>query len=92
MRYNDRMIQLLDHIVPGNGSLATLVRDANDPRWIDGSLNHLLEQRLASEDGRFLRIVEKIEEVVRDLEKLLGIRDGDVHIWHGSRRLQVVLY
>ena len=67
-----------------NDSLTTLVRDVNDPRWIVGNFNHLLEQRLASEHGRLIRIVHRIEEVVRYLTKLLGIKDGDVRIWNGS--------
>ena len=49
MRYQDDMVRLLDSVVAERDSLTKLVRDASDPRWIDGSLTNLLEQRLASE-------------------------------------------
>ena len=78
MRYNDNMIRLLDPIIADNGSLTMLVQDANDPRWTDGSLDTLLEQRLASEYDRFLRIIKRMEEVVVELKKLLRIQDDGV--------------
>lgn len=86
MRYNENMVRLLDPIVVKSDSLAALVRNANDPRWTDGSLTHPLEQRLASEHGRFLRIIQRMEEEIRDLKKLLGIRDGNVRTGHGFQR------
>jgi hypothetical protein len=82
MRYNENMARLLDPIIADNDSLTTLVRDAHDPRWTDGSLDALLEQRLASEYGRFVRVVMRMEEVVGDLKKLLQIKDGDVRFEH----------
>lgn len=85
MKYNENMIRLLDPIVANSDSLTTLVRDAKDPRWFDGSLTRLLEQRLASEHGRFLRIIQRMEEEIRGLKRLLGIRDGNVH-WIGSEQ------
>lgn len=78
MRYNGNMTRLLDPIAVDNDSLTTLVRDARDPRWTDGSLTPLLKQRLASELGRFLRIIQRMEEEIRGLKRLLGIKDGDV--------------
>ncbi|CAD6582253.1 MAG: hypothetical protein ASARMPREDX12_000882 [Alectoria sarmentosa] len=78
MRYNGNMIRLLDPIVADSDSLTTLVGNANDPRWIDGSLAHLLEQRLASEHKRFLRIIQRMEEEIRELKRFLGIKDGAV--------------
>lgn len=78
MKYNENMIRLLDPIVANSDSLTTLVRDAEDPRWFDGSLTRLLEQRLASEHGRFLRIIRRMEEEIRELKRLLGIKDGNV--------------
>lgn len=78
MRYNENIIRLLDPIVSDNNSLTALVRNAKDPRWIDGSLDVLLEQRLASEYGRVIRIIERMEAVVEELKKLLRIQDDDV--------------
>ncbi len=78
MRYHGNMTRLLDPIVTDNESLTTLVGDAKDPRWSDGSLTRPLEQRLASEHGRFLRIVQRMEEEIKGLRKLLGIKNGEV--------------
>jgi hypothetical protein len=78
MRYNENMIQLLDPIIADNESLYELVQNAKDPRWTDGSLAAPLEQRLASEYERFLRVVNRMDEVVRSLERLLQIKDGNV--------------
>lgn len=73
MKYNENMIRLLDPIIADNESLNMLVRNAKDPRWKDGSLDIPLEKRLASEHDRFLRIVERMEEVVESLKKFLRI-------------------
>ena len=78
MRYNENIIQLLDPMFSDNDSLIALVRNARDPRWTDGSLDILLEQRLASEYGRVVRIIKRMEEVMGDLKKLLKIQDDDV--------------
>ncbi|KAI1502965.1 hypothetical protein F5X99DRAFT_407522 [Biscogniauxia marginata] len=83
MRYNENMIRLLDPIVTDNESLAKLVEDPTDPRWKDGSLDGPLEQRLFSELDRFLRIIDRMHEVVVGLENLLQIKDGQVS-WVGS--------
>jgi hypothetical protein len=78
MRYNENMIRLLDPIISDSDSLTALVRNAKDPRWTDGSLCEALEQRLASEHERFLRIVERMENVVEYLKKLLQIKGSKV--------------
>ena len=78
MRYNENMTRLLDPIIPDNESLKELVQNPQDPRWDDGSLVEPLEQRLASEWDRFLRIMRRMDEVMADLKKLLGIKDGEV--------------
>jgi len=78
MRYNENMIRLLDPIITDNESLTKLVGNPRDPRWRDGSLDEPLEQHLASEHERFLRIVDRMNEVVEDLKKLLQIKDGRV--------------
>lgn len=80
------MTLLLDPIISDPYSLNALVQDAEDPRWFDGSLNGLLEQRLASEHGRFLRIVQRMDKEFRELKKLLGIKDGNVRIQQDSQR------
>lgn len=80
MRYNENMIRLLEPIIADNDSLNPLVRDAKEPRWTNGSLDVSLEVRLASEHGRFLRIVKKMEEVVESLKKLLQIKANDVRL------------
>ena len=89
MKYNENMIRLLDPIVPDNSSLTVLVRNPKDPRWTDGSLAGLLEQRLASEHGRFLRIVQRMEGVVGELKKLLRIEEGNVRLKHRSRNCPI---
>ena len=78
MRYNENMIRLLDPIISNNASLTALILNTNDSRWTDGSLVRLLEERLAGQQGRFMRIVEKMEEIIEKLKKLLQIRDGNV--------------
>ena len=80
MRYHENMIRLLDPIITDNESLTVLVRDPADPRWRNGSLDGLLEQRLASEHERFFRIVERMNKVVEDLKKRLQIEDGGVRL------------
>ena len=86
MRYNENMVRLLHPIVVESDSLTALVQNAKDPRWTDGSLTHPLEQRLASEHGRFLRIIQRMEEEVGDLKKLLGIRKENVCTGHSFQR------
>ena len=86
MRYNENMLRLLDPIIVESDSLTALVQNAKDPRWTDGSLTHPLEQRLASEHERFLRIIQRMEEEIKDLKKLLGIRDGHVRNRCSSQR------
>lgn len=90
MRYNENMIRLLDPIIADNDSLTALVRDANEPRWTDGSLDVLLENRLASEHERFLRIVKRMEDVVESLKKFLQIKDSHVGLKHDY--LDLMLY
>ncbi|KAI8635428.1 hypothetical protein F5Y19DRAFT_469299 [Xylariaceae sp. FL1651] len=83
MRYNENMIRLLDPVITDTGSLAKLVEDPTDHRWKDHSLDDLLKRHLASELDRFLRIINRMYDVVRDLNKLLQIQDGQVS-WVGS--------
>ncbi|RSL82809.1 hypothetical protein CEP51_004917 [Fusarium floridanum] len=83
MRYHENMIRLLDPIIGDNESLARLVGDPSDWRWHDHSLDSLLEQRLSSELDRFLRIIDRMHEVMLDLNKLLQIEGGQVS-WVGS--------
>ena len=78
MRYHENMIRLLDPIIGDNESLTQLVGDATDSRWLDHSLDSLLEQRLSSELDRFLRIVDRMHDVMLDLNKLLQIEGGQV--------------
>ena len=92
MRYNGNMTRLLDPIIADNDSLTSLVQNAKDPRWTDGSLTHLLKQHLTSEYGRFLRIMERMEEEIGGLKKLLGIKDGEVRPERNSRHLPIMIY
>ena len=92
MRYNGNMERLLDPVIVDNDSFTSLVQNANDPRWTDGSLTDLLKQRLSSELERFLRIIKRMEEEIGSLKKLLGIKDGKVRLEHDSRHLQIMIY
>lgn len=92
MKYNDNMTRLLDPIIADNESLNALVRNAKDPRWKDGSLDVPLEMRLASEHDRFLRIVERMEEVVESLKKFLRIEDSHVPERPWERHLKRVRF
>ncbi|MCJ1428158.1 hypothetical protein MMC29_006066 [Sticta canariensis] len=84
MKYTTNMERLLHPIIVDNNSFRALMADAKEPRWTDGSLEILLENRLASQYGRFLRIVDEMEEIVESLKKFLQInKDGDVD-WIGS--------
>ena len=74
------MIRLLEPIIPDSASLTTSILNNKDPRWTDGSLVTPLEQRLAGQHGRFIRVIEKMEHVIEKLKKLLQIRDGDVSL------------
>ena len=76
MKYNGSMIRLLDPIIVDNDSLTALAHDPTDSRWIDGSLDALLLERLAGEHQRFLRVVQRLEQLLNDLKKLLRIKDS----------------
>ena len=78
MKYNENMVRLLAPIILDDNSLTALVRNAKDPRWHDGSLNVPLEQRLASEHKRVLRVIERIDNVMDGLKKLLRIEGTEV--------------
>lgn len=79
MKYNTNMERLLHPIIADNDSFRALMEDAKEPRWTDGSLEVLLEHRLASQYGRFLRIVDRMEEIVKSLMDFLQVnKDGDV--------------
>ena len=86
MRYHENLIRLLDPIIADDAMLHDLVRQAKDPRWTDGSLTQDLEHRLGSEHGRFLRIIQRMEEEIKDLKKLVGIKDGDLSPFHSLQR------
>jgi len=75
MRYHENMVSLLEPIVSDAERMAALARNISDPRWTDGSLNGALRKRLASEHDRYFRVVERMQELVAYLEKLLGIGD-----------------
>ena len=92
MLYDGNMKRLLDPVIVDNDSLISLVQNAKDPRWTDGSLTHILEQRLTSEHERFLRIVQRMEKEIGGLKKLLGIKDGEVRPERDSRHLQIMIY
>ena len=78
MRYHENMIRLLDPVIADNASLSALVQHPKDPRWTDDSLTEALEHRLASEHGRFLRIIQRMEEDIENLKKFIGIKNGNV--------------
>ncbi|KAK3308718.1 uncharacterized protein B0T15DRAFT_380319, partial [Chaetomium strumarium] len=78
MRYNENLIRLLGPIAANMRDLHDLIRNPTDQRWHDGNLEVPLRQRLGSEYDRFFRIVERMREVVADLEVLLQIDDGTV--------------
>ena len=78
MLYRENLVRLLDPVIADNSSLHSLLRNAKDPRWTDGSLDGLLEQRLAGEHKRFLWIVHKMEKDMQGLKKLLRIDDSIV--------------
>ena len=92
MRYNGNMTRLLDPVIVDNDSLTSLVQNAKDPRWTDGSLTDLLEQRLPSQSERFLRIIQRMEGEISSLKKLLGIKDGEVRPKRESSHLQIMIY
>ena len=75
MRYNGNMVRLLDPIITDSNSLNFLLMDAYDPRWTDGSLDSLLEHRLAGEHGRFIRVIERMDEIMQSLKKLLQVEN-----------------
>ena len=78
MKYNENMVRLLAPIISDDNSLTALVRNAKDPRWHDGSLSVPLEQRLANEHERVLRIIERMDKVMDALKKLLRIEGTKV--------------
>lgn len=80
MRYHESLIRLLDPIISDNQSLLALIKDPTDSRWKDGSIEALLEDRLPSELDRLFRILNRMQEVMGDLNKLLGINNGKVII------------
>lgn len=78
MRYNENMVRLLDPIISDNESLKTLVQNVADPRWQDGSLDGSLRERLAGEHDRFLRIMDRMSDITKDLKRLLKVESGTV--------------
>lgn len=54
------MVRLLDPI-EDDDTLDAFLRNPGAPRWGDGSLDALVEQRLASECLRFFRVVERMK-------------------------------
>ncbi|KAJ0336440.1 hypothetical protein KNSL1_013285 [Colletotrichum chrysophilum] len=78
MKYHENLIRLLDPIVTDNDSLMELIRNPDDSRWKDGSLEALLENRLSSGLDRFFRTIKRMQDVMMDLNKLLQIQDGKV--------------
>ncbi|KAK1840535.1 hypothetical protein CCHR01_16845 [Colletotrichum chrysophilum] len=83
MKYHENLIRLLDPIVTDNDSLMELIRNPDDSRWKDGSLEALLENRLSSELDRFFRTIKRMQDVMMDLNKLLQIQDGKAP-WLGT--------
>lgn len=77
MKYNENMIRLLDPITicTDGDKLAALlmIPNQNDPEF---DLEEILKGRLASELDRFLRIVQRMHEIMLALNKLLQIEDG----------------
>ena len=78
MLYDQNLKRLLDPIVTDNEEFQSITENPNHPRWKDGSLAGPLETRLSSELGRFLRIVERMNQVMEDLGRLLQVKDGKV--------------
>ncbi|KAK5999132.1 hypothetical protein PT974_01521 [Cladobotryum mycophilum] len=78
MKYQDTLTRLLDPIVTDNKTLTELIDDPRNPRWKDGSLTGPLEQRLSSEQDRFFRIIDRMNEIMQSFNKLLQIEDGQI--------------
>lgn len=91
MRYNESIESLLDPIMPNDESIDRLVGDAKDPLWTSPDLAKRLEQRLAGEHGRFLRIMQRMEKEIKGLKKILGIKDGNVRVQRKSPRTRNIL-
>lgn len=77
MKYNENMIRLLDPITictDGDQLAALLMIPNQDNPEVD--IERILQGRLASELDRFLRIVQRMHELMLALNKLLQIEDG----------------
>lgn len=86
MKYNENMIRLLDPITTctdGDNLAALLMIPSQDHPEID--LEEILKGRLASELDRFLRIVQRMHELMLALNKLLQIEDGKIS-WLGTNQ------
>lgn len=82
MRYEGSLRTLLQPLIPDTEVLDRVLKDPQDPLWLDDSsdLSLKLNERLGNQHGRFLRIVDRFEEVLKALRKLLQIEDGKVKI------------
>ncbi|KAK2605571.1 hypothetical protein N8I77_008400 [Diaporthe amygdali] len=80
MKYNENMIRLLDPIITSTDTdnLAALLMVPLDRSQPGVDLEQILEGRLASELDRFLRIINRMHELMLSLNKLLQIEDGKI--------------
>lgn len=87
MKYNENMIRLLDPIITSTGTdnLAALLMVPLDRSQPGVDLEQILEGRLASELDRFLRIINRMHELMLSLNKLLQIEDGKVGLHFALR-------
>lgn len=76
MLYTENLTRLLDPLIADGNDLKQLIRDTADPRWKDKSLDEALRSRLDTEHARYIRIVDRMQEVIVDLKGMLRIRDG----------------
>jgi hypothetical protein len=78
MMFQRNIRDLLRPMLENEQDLLALVNDIHHPKWSDGSLNDLLDQRLGDQRDHFVYNLGQMRDLVEGLEKLLQIKDGKV--------------
>lgn len=75
MLFQQNLALLLDPVIDDNETFTTLLNDPGTTTWQAANLNEVLGERLGLHRTRFLRVLTDMDEVMRKLRKLLGVKD-----------------
>jgi hypothetical protein len=78
MQYDWTMNELLRSAITNEHERATLLSNAQDPRWTDRALLKTFNERLGKHYDRCIRILRRMHISLDRLSKILGIENGKV--------------